>query len=570
MTNIIVLCVFATAAIAIVAVLLLRYLKKQAYLRTVLKKHPKIICALLNLSNTPSLASLSGEQKEVIRSFPIKDWDLWERLKIHANKTAKAYPNSFADFIDENMKRVRDRKAYTNVKLFSRQELKNERVIDGLTLEELHLIEAESASAWQRRDEIRKAAFSIRSTCPAGVETYGIIHKNKRPSNEEIVRNRKNIEELQRTFELSKGFDGWEKKQDSFCNQYWNFIKEIRPNDGRYTYQVEFQKSDRFGQLHKSKYKIWQGFAESFSTHLQERQTDKYKENLKKVKQFAIKNRYFYDHVYENLVFIAQKVEDEYGNTLVILVNQCKLHWSKDIYAYHYEHLIKKLNENEFEWLFFSNLGDNTDNGDYKAVVVIDFITSNDELKANAQLIMEHFPVSPPMIGYYSLVKEYDEDELLKIEDYLKPEEPEEDLEDEFFWEEIDEDELHKDDDIRLIREQFKRVNKHPFFSYVAITNTLIGEAGNAEKTKAVWLEFPNTYDFKLTDTKHGKIVGEYSFDGGKSHFTLSIDRTDSEFDDVVNYTYELFHRMGVLSAFRKKGGDAISFMNKIGSLAHH
>lgn len=67
------------------------------------------------------------------------------------------------------------------------------------------------------------------------------------------------------------------------------------------------------------------------------------------------------------------------------------------------------------------------DDGEFESIFIIDFITSNDELKSNVQLIIEHFSNSVPILGYYSLVKQYDEEELLKIKKYLKPEEPEED-----------------------------------------------------------------------------------------------------------------------------------------------
>ena len=45
----------------------------------------------------------------------------------------------------------------------------------------------------------------------------------------------------------------------------------------------------------------------------------------------------------------------------------------------------------------------------------MDFVTSNEELKNNCKLIIEHFSKSVPFIGYYSMKKEYDEDELKKI-----------------------------------------------------------------------------------------------------------------------------------------------------------
>lgn len=568
--DILLLGLLAITLIGVIA-LVAHFVKKNAHLRSITQKHAKPICALLNLSSIPSLSSLTSEQRKNILAISDNYWNVWESLKTSALKVAKEHPSAFASFVDENFKGIRSRNSYTEVKSYSRIELKNERLIDAMTLEELHLIDAESPSSWQKRDEIRKVAYSLRINCAEGIESYKSIHKQKYPSDEEILHNRRNIEELQSLFETSQSYEGWEKEQEEFCSKYWQIIKDNRPSDGRYKYQVTFKKPSRYGVLQESKFKIWQGFSESFCSHLQERQTDEYKANVNKVKDFASKNRYFYNHVYDALVSIAQKIEEDYGNTLVILTDLCKRNWSKDVYGYHYDHLIESLNENGFTWINFSDLADYVDNGEIESIFIIDFITSNDELKSNAQLIIEHFSNSVPILGYYSLVKEYDEEELLKIEKYLKPEEPEED---DMAWEdaheEIDEDELYKEADLRLIKEQLLRVNKNPFYTFLAITNTLVGEARNAKETKVVWLDSPSRYDFKIKDNNEIEIFGEYSIDGGTTYHTIAVERTGTEIDDTVKFTYELFRNMGILQAFRDKGSDAIDFMNETNCLAYH
>ncbi len=426
-TNDILLLGLLAIALIVVIALVAHFVKKNAHLRSITQKHTKPICALLNQSSIPSLSSLTSGQRKKILAISDNDWNVWESLKTSVLKVAKEYPSTFTSFVDENFKGIRGRNSYTEVKSYSRIELKNEKLIDAMTLEELQLIDAESPSSWQKRNKIRMAAYSLRVNCAEGIESYKSIHKQKYPSDEEIVHNRKNIEELQSLFETSKRYEGWEKEQEDFCNKYRQIIKDNRPNDGRYTYQITFKKPDRYGVLLESKFKIWQGFSKSFCSHLQERQTDEYKANINKVKDFASKNRYFHNHVYDALVSIAKKIEEDYGNTLVILTNLCKRNWSKDVYDYHYDHLIDSLNESGFTWIYFSDLADYVDDGEFESIFIIDFITSNDELKSNVQLIIEHFSNSVPILGYYSLVKQYDEEELLKIKKYLKPEEPEED-----------------------------------------------------------------------------------------------------------------------------------------------
>ena len=96
-------------------------------------------------------------------------------------------------------------------------------------------------------------------------------------------------------------------------------------------------------------------------------------------------------------------------------------------------------------------------------------------------------------------------------------------------------------------------MNKKNFYTFLTITNVLIGEARNAQETKAVWLVSPTHYDFKIKDNNEIEIVGEYSFDGGNTYHAIAIGRTGTEIDDTVKFTYELFHNMGILQALERR-----------------
>lgn len=156
------------------------------------------------------------------------------------------------------------------------------------------------------------------------------------------------------------------------------------------------------------------------------------------------------------------------------------------------------------------------------------------------------------MIGYYSMEKEYDEKELLnnaaKEAGYLETDE-----------------EAY----IRFIKDCLLEVNKHSFFTFLAITNTWIGTARWAEETKQIWLDNPGQYFFH-TKEKKGFVSGEYSIDGGRNLCELTIEGSDRNVDDVARYTYLLFKEMGLLNEFKSKGKEAIEFMNEEGFLAKH
>ena len=115
--------------------------------------------------------------------------------------------------------------------------------------------------------------------------------------------------------------------------------------------------------------------------------------------------------------------------------------------------------------------------------------------------------------------------------------------------------------DMELIKKCLLQIRKHSFFSYIAIPNTWIGEAGNAEKTKALWLDNPEKYKFKTKD-EAGLISGEYSINGGLTFEDISIEGDRFDVDDTTRFTYLLFKNMGLLSQFKKKGRKAVEYMN--------
>jgi hypothetical protein len=156
------------------------------------------------------------------------------------------------------------------------------------------------------------------------------------------------------------------------------------------------------------------------------------------------------------------------------------------------------------------------------------------------------------------MLKQYDEDEIVEIFNARKEKE-------------LKEKEAREKADKKFIKEQFLRVNKNPFFSYYAITNTLIGEAGNSDKIKKVWL----SDDKKFSVVKRDKDVAnhitcKFSTDYEANYADFSRPGEYSNIDDVVNFTYDLFLAMGLLQQFKQYGAKAIDKMNALYCLAYH
>lgn len=130
--------------------------------------------------------------------------------------------------------------------------------------------------------------------------------------------------------------------------------------------------------------------------------------------------------------------------------------------------------------------------------------------------------------------------------------------------------ESYNEADVAFVKSLFLKVNKHSFYSYVAIPNTLIGEAVGSTSTKERWLTTPNKYFFKTNKSKDGFISGQYSVNGGTSYTDLTVNGNSRDINDVSRYTCLLFNKMGVMKEFESKGHYAIDYINERRFLADH
>lgn len=552
-SDIIALALIVAVIIAALVYLIIKYNGKNSRVSSILKSHPALTMVLLDCQKVPSITSLTDEQSKKLLSLSDSDWEEWESLSKRVKNLADKYPQTLFEFISESFPKCKDRVNYkSGIKLFMPIPQKVKVAVASLLLEELRLIDADSEDVWKDKDNLRVFASKIRQKYQEGYKTYCDIHKVRIPKDSEVVNNKKHIAELQKLYDESKDYEGWEKKQEDFCSKFWQILKDVRSQDGRYTYDITFNKPTRKGTLIESKFKIWQGFCESFSTCLLEKQTESYLKRYKKLEELKKRNWYFYDHVYEQIIDIVRRFNESIdGDVYICLVDQSSFNWPGSSYNYHYRHIRDLIQDSEINSFNLSELPSVEDTGNIGGIFIFDFITTNEDLKNNCRFIVEHFRKSVPILGYYSMEKEHDEKELIELskkhEGYLNSEE----------------------DDIEFIKNCLLQVKKHSFFSYIAIPNTWIGEAGQAEQTKRTWLENPTMYDFK-TKKEKGCISGEYSIDGGMNYEDISIEGDGFDVDDMAKFTYLLFKKMGVLARFKKEGHNAIEYMNEHDILTYH
>ena len=555
-------------------------------LNSIIRKYRSQVLVLINKDNSSSNYILTTEERKRILSISDNDWEEWNKLREKIKSLALRHPDTVNDFINEYIPKAKDREFYKNrTKLFTPIPQKIATSIDAMLLDELRLIDADSEEIWSQRDLIRQNAITIIQKYPEGYRTFCEVQQNSSPQYTTIVRDKNNIAELQTVYDNCKGYNGWEEKQEEFCTKFWQILKEVRSEDGRYFYNVSFRKPTRRGSLVESTFKIWQGFCEDFCSHLQDRQTGIFRKNLDELALLKDRTVYYNDRVYDEIFEIITKFDNEVeGDLYVIFIDKSKLNWPKETYDYHYKHLRDVIDDSDIKRIDYCELPNFSDNGNIGGIFVFDFITSNEELKENCQMIIEQFNKSVPLMGYYTMEKEYDEKELLELDHYLIKEitedtdsqqrsdddQGETEKEDTESKQSLDDDQGENEEEgIAFIRMCLAKIRKHSFYTYTAIPNTWIGEAAGAQETKQQWLDQADKYVLKLID-KPGFIAGEYSTDGGDIFYEISVHGSSRNIDDTAKFTYYLLKKMGVFTIFKQNGHKAIEYMNRRGLLAHH
>jgi hypothetical protein len=121
---------------------------------------------------------------------------------------------------------------------------------------------------------------------------------------------------------------------------------------------------------------------------------------------------------------------------------------------------------------------------------------------------------------------------------------------------------MSKDSVKRKIKELFMQVVKDPYYNYLAIINTLIGkECSNSKIISPIWIPTKMNNNLSVVFVREGSnIKCTYSQNGNESFFITECNTRN--IDDVVELSYELFDRLGLVGAFISNGFKAIDFIN--------
>lgn len=520
-----------------------------------ISNHNQLVCALTQKAFVGQHTALTEDEERKIVTMAEADWNEWDNLITKMHKFYSS--NSFLvnDFLKDYFPNMQERTLYKTLTSNGSKMNKNEAAIRSLSFEEIKVLDSMTEDDWNKRKARLTKINNIINHNADGIKTYKEIEKlSSGPSNTLLLRDQNLIEHLQKCYVISKQQDDWLKRQESFCTKYRSTIIECNSNAGYYTYDVPFDKIRKDGTRTKSKYKIWQSFSDSYSPYHLEEQSDSMVNTYGKLDDFKNRQRYYCEYIYERIFHVIQKIEeDNEEKPLVVFINNCPFEWTKETFDYHYNHLKILLDDYDFPYVNIDRLYLLDTSTNYKTVIIVDFITSNDDLYTNCNLIVSFFKNFIPTIGYHTILKEYSDNEVKKI---IDSERKEEIIETPPARVSTDEER------IQFVKTILLKANKAERFSYYALPNVLIGNGGMSRFIKPVWLDAPDAIKADSV-TGDGKMGFAYSLNGVRQP-NFSIEGDLRSIEDVSKFTYLFLKKVGVWEQFVNKGEDAIRKMNEI------
>lgn len=524
------------------------------------KKYKRNRQALSVCKRFPSFASvhlqkkIKGDEKVLhsdlvddILTLSESDWLRWKRLASEAEVIVKRHMDVFEEYLNDEFPIVSERipKYGDNPTLVS--------YVNYMTMNELEMLVTESDKSWQKRRDIKEKASQIVSLNEEGYRIY-CQKENRNFNSLDILCNKKKIEDYQISFLYSQKNNDWENYQEIKNSDYYRICKDNRSNDGRFIHIVKYPKLGEGNIRQESEFKVWQGFTEAFCLYEEEGLPESLFRTTCNLQEFKQNHRFFNEPVYDQLCSLLENVKTEFTNTLVVFIDSSIHEWPFETYEYHYNGLKNRLKDRKIKYYDFKDFCQKNEK-EYDAIILFDLITNNDDLINNCKLVVESFQSKKrkfPFLGYYTLLKEYTKEELLKY--YAKEKRN-------FSLSAAGQSKK----DVEFVKMLFEKVDKHPYYSYVAIVNTLIGEAYGAQYVKPIWLDNPSKYQFMCSDNNYC-----YSTNGGTTFNSINGPRNHPDIDTISIFTVFLFTQMGVMNYFREKGESAIQYMNDNKYLAYH
>lgn len=308
----------------------------------------------------------------------------------------KMYPNAFSIF--SHCAHVYSWKNYDEFKKKEINEILSHQI------DEWRNIEKQERERIEQEKLIDIKYNEIRNKYPDGLNCWKQTYPNTTKA--EIASNYLDIMAFDERYKNFLFMEEWEKEQGSFTKLCRSQIVTM-PHCGYYHYNINLPKVNYNGEKMNAEYRVWQFFFSEFCavkdldyTHFQ-----RIKDNYEKIQRHDCYGDWSVglgSYISEEIVSFVKSL-----NTPVeILLTEDNIGENPQMFILDFD-----LNKNGYKtkhWRDIENINSNY-------IIVIDTITTNEQLNSNCELINKKCKVLRPCITYISLMKEFSREEMQNL-----------------------------------------------------------------------------------------------------------------------------------------------------------
>lgn len=265
----------------------------------------------------------------------------------------------------------------------------------------------------KREEEIDKKYSEIESRYPNGLRLYSKKHPDTSSKERIVSLSREIFESYEENYRIAQYYSQWHDSQVKFAKEMRDLRDSKLDGWGCYCYNAQVQGRDEYGNSKSFDFKIWQLFCESFCTS----QNCDYtyyphcKTNSDKIPAFINKTRSFNKWVYDKIIDFIEAIP---GKVLINFADSGLGDTWDAIEYYHFGYIKQMLNLKNIPFTSCDHLPPNH-TLHCGPVVFIELISNNNRLQETCSHFLQTSSGDNLTVVYLSLLKEFDENELLTL-----------------------------------------------------------------------------------------------------------------------------------------------------------
>lgn len=392
-------------SIILLSVCVIHRVKRSVYIRNILSEYPNQVLALCGAN----VESLDSTAKRIIYSFPMEAWIDWAKKIDELTTLSNSYSEVMAEYILYYFPHIKNAPHYKDVGNRFGPALRCKILIKCLQYDDILKLAQITCEEWSKRKETKSKADAIILANPDAINE--LLINNPTLMHEDIVKLRKRIERIQTRYNVASSFDSWLPTQNNFNS----LVSDIRNKCAKYcgyrTYHIKFQKPLSSGKTSTEEVRVRQVFPFCFSPYFVEYHSSlpfSWEDNIL---EFKARRIHYIESVYDRIIPYISALSTG-KSILVVFNNNTSYKWALETYSYHYRYFKSVLNSNDISYIDMDNLHTIIDNFEYDIVIIFDFITVNTDLIYASKMFIESFSERIPNFMWYTMLKEYDEDEM--------------------------------------------------------------------------------------------------------------------------------------------------------------